>query len=231
MRLRTEAYTEQLKIWPKSGRHILAHYDERSIIVYQAYCPAIAGYAIEHGQFGGPEFNYSRMSWIKPGFLWMMCRSGWCTKVNQEVILALRLRREFFDSLLAQAVPTQSGMLSTDPARKQRDAVADYTDCTDGKDPIGEGHSGERHPAVRVQWDPDHDPAGRSLSRRAIQLGLRGQVLEAYGQRELLEVIDLSAFVAEQRDRLRAEGTAALETPCERVYVPADPAVAARVGL
>ncbi len=74
-------------------------------------------------------------------------------------------------------------------------------------------------------------PPGRSLSRRAIQLGLRGQVLEAYGQRELLEVIDLSAFVAEQRDRLRAEGTAALEIPRELVYVPADPAVAARVGL
>ena len=74
----TGLYTEQVKAWPKSGRHILAQYDEHSIIVYQAYCPAIGRYAIEHRRFGG-EFSYQRMSWIKPGFLWMMYRSGWGT--------------------------------------------------------------------------------------------------------------------------------------------------------
>jgi hypothetical protein len=46
------------------------------------------------------------MSWIKPNFLWMMYRSGWGTKENQEVTLALRVRRSFFDSLLAKAVPS-----------------------------------------------------------------------------------------------------------------------------
>jgi len=49
-------------------------------------------------------FSYSRMSWIKPNFLWMMFRSGWGTKEGQEIILGLRLRRPFFDSLLARAI-------------------------------------------------------------------------------------------------------------------------------
>jgi hypothetical protein len=70
-------------------------------------------------------------------------------------------------------------------------------------------------------------PTGARQERRAIQLGLRRAALEAYGQREALEILDLSAFVAEQR----ARPLAALCTPVERVYVPADPAVRARLGL
>ena len=84
---------------------------------------------------------------------------------------------------------------------------------------------------VRLQFDPDHHPSGAKLDRRAIQLGLRGGVLEAFGRRELVEVIDLSDFVAEQRSVLAARGASALITPRERVYTPGDPAVAARLGL
>ena len=100
-----EPYAEQVKVWPKTGRHILAQYDDDSVVVYQAYTPTISRYAIEHGRFGG-DFSYSRMSWVKPNFLWMMYRSGWGTKENQEVTLGLRVRRVFFDSLLAEAVPS-----------------------------------------------------------------------------------------------------------------------------
>jgi hypothetical protein len=69
------------------------------------------------------------------------------------------------------------------------------------------------------------------LDRRALQLGLRGEVLEAFGRRELVEVIDLSDFVAEQRARLSSGGVAAIVTPRERVYRPADPEVASRLRL
>lgn len=207
----TEPYSEQVEVWPRAGRHILAHYDDQSIIVYQAYRPSIGRYAVTHGKFGGGEFGYSRMSWVKPNFLWMMYRSGWGTKENQEVTLALRLRREFFESLLTQAVPSSwdRGTFATEEEWSQ--AVA--------------------RSSVRLQWDPDHDPFGAKLERRAIQLGLRGEVLEAFGQRELLEVIDLSDFVAEQRARLSSGGVASLVTPRERVYLPADPAIVARLGL
>jgi hypothetical protein len=208
--LETEPYGEQVKVWPAAGRHILAQYDEATVVVYQAYRPPIGRFAAEHGYFGG-EFSYSRMSWVKPNFLWMMYRSGWGTKGGQEVTLALRLRRRFFDSILAQAVPTAWDP-DLYPTRSDYEAAGSSA-------------------CVRVQWDPDHDPFGGKLERRAIQLGLRGEVLEEFGRRELVEVIDLSDFVAEQRERLSAGGTGALVTPRERVYRPDDSGIAARLGL
>lgn len=204
-----EPYLEQAKAWPQEGRHILAQYDDDTIIVYQAYRPSIGRYAAEHGAFGG-DFSYSRMSWVKPNFLWMMYRSGWGTKEGQEVTLALRLRRVFFDSLLAQAVPS-----SWD--RNLFASEEEWSQAVDGS-------------SVRLQWDPDHHPSGAKLERRAIQLGLRGEVLEAFGRRELVDVIDVSEFVVEQR-ALLSSGLSALVTPQERVYRPADPAVAARLGF
>ena len=205
-----EPYPEQMRIWPTEGRHILAQYDDSSIIVYQAYRPAIGQYAAQHGKFGG-DFSYSRMSWVKPNFLWMMYRSGWGTKEGQEVTLSLRIRLSFFESLLAEAVPSSWDRSLFKTEEEWSNAVA--------------GSS------VRLQWDPDHHPSGASLDRRAIQLGLRGETLEAFGQHELLEVIDLSEFVAEQRSRLRATGVNALIMPRERVYRPADLEVVSRLKL
>ena len=46
----------------------LVAYDDETIVVYQAYRPDIAAYAVEHEQFGGP-WSFGRMSWIKPNFL------------------------------------------------------------------------------------------------------------------------------------------------------------------
>jgi hypothetical protein len=65
-------YPEQATSWPPSWRHILAHFDDETIVLYQAYRPSIGRWAVEHGQLGGPEFSYTRMSWVKPNFLWMM---------------------------------------------------------------------------------------------------------------------------------------------------------------
>src|SRR5215472_5220996 len=97
--LETASYAEQMKGWPQTGQHILAQFDDETIIVYQAYRPSIARFAIEKGFFGG-DFKYSRMSWIKPNFLWMMYRSQWGQAEGQEVVLAVQVRRRFFDSLL-----------------------------------------------------------------------------------------------------------------------------------
>ncbi len=191
-------YCEQAPVWPQAGRHILAQYDDESIIVYQAYRPAIGRWAIEHGQLGGPEFGYARMSWIKPNFLWMMFRSGWGVKENQEITLGLRIRRAFFDDLLAQAIES-----SFSPKR--------FADNLEWKRALVQS-------TVRLQWDPDHDPSGTKMERRALQLGLRGPALQAFGGAELLEVIDLSEFVSKQRAVLAADGLGALATPTERVY-------------
>ncbi|WP_020472996.1 DUF4291 domain-containing protein [Zavarzinella formosa] len=210
VKLLTEPYKEQKEAWPKDGRHILAQFDDDTIIVYQAYRPSIGRWAAEHGAFGG-DFSFSRMSWVKPNFLWMMYRSGWGLKENQEITLALRIRRAFFDRLLSEAVPS-----SWD--RDQFETEQDWSRAV--------GRS-----SVRLQWDPDHHPSGAKLDRRAIQLGLRGETLEAFGRRELVEVVDLSEFVTEQRLRLASGSVSSLLTPRERVYRPADPDVAIKLRL
>jgi hypothetical protein len=210
MNLPADLYIKQADQWPSQGKHILAHYDAETIVVYQAYRPSIGKHVIAHGAFGG-DFSYSRMSWIKPNFLWMMYRSGWGTKDGQDITLALRLRRAFFDHLLAQAVAS-----SFDPS--------EYTTRDDWASAVAKS-------AVRLQWDPDHDPLGKPLLRRAIQLGLRGSVLEAFGRRELLDVIDMTEFVAVQRQQLLTVGLAQLKTPVERTYIPSDAATARRLRL
>jgi len=68
MQLVTEPYQTQLDRWPKSGHHILAQFDDQSIIAYQAYRPGIGHYAAKNGCFGGP-FSLQRMTWIKPSLL------------------------------------------------------------------------------------------------------------------------------------------------------------------
>jgi len=210
MELVTEPYREQVKLWPKEGRCILAQYDDDTIIVYQAYRPSIGRFVVKYGAFGG-DFSYSRMSWVKPNFTRMMYRSGWGTKEGQEVTLALRLRRQFFDDILTQAV---SSLWDPDQFAIEEDWKREV-----------------RRSFMRMQWDPDHLPSGAKVERRAIQLGLRGKVLKAFGQEELVEVIDLSKFVAEQRARLSSDGVSAIVTPRERVYQPNNPEIARRLRL
>lgn len=71
MNHRTEPYLAQAERWPRAGRDILAQLDAESVVVYQAFRPSIGRFALAHGHFGG-DFSLSRMSWIKPNFLWMM---------------------------------------------------------------------------------------------------------------------------------------------------------------
>lgn len=203
-----QQYAEQQPHWPRTGRHILAHFDDSSIVVYQAYRPAIADFAAKHQRFDG-EFSYNRMSWIKPNFLWMMYRAGWATKEGQERILAVRLPRDFFDELLRAAVPS-----TFDPAR--------YATNDDWKAAVARSE-------VRLQWDPDHDPQGRPLERRAIQLGLRGRMLRRYGEESLLSVDDITDFVAAQREHARGD-SASLTLPRERVYAP-EARAASNIGV
>src|SRR5262249_37499619 len=142
---------------------------------------------------------------IKPNFLWMMYRSDWGQADGQEMVLAIRLRRRFFDSLLARAVPStfDAQLFAGQDAWAAAVAGAD----------------------VRLQWDPDHLPTDEKCERRAIHLALRGAALEAYGKREIVQIIDMTAFVAEQRPNVHAWKTGRLMTPVEQVYVPADSVV------
>ena len=211
MSLTLEPYLLQVARWPASGRHILAQFDEDSVVVYQAYRPEIGHFAAKHGYLGG-AFSLNRMSWIKPNFLWMMYRCGWGLIPNQEVVLAVRLKRSAFDTVLAQAVHS---------AYKSRIYASheEWSVLVASSD-------------VRLQWDPDHDPAGAPLARRAIQLGLRGAVLARYAREWLLDVEDISEFVRQQH---RFAGLPSayerLEMPREAVYPVIDAGTAVRLEL
>ncbi|MFD4676782.1 DUF4291 domain-containing protein [Lentzea sp. NPDC058450] len=87
-------------------KEIRADYDDQSIVVYQAYSPAIADPALEAQRFV-PPFKLTRMTWIKPSFLWMMYRCGYATKEGQERVLAIRITREGFDWAVANAVSSR----------------------------------------------------------------------------------------------------------------------------
>jgi hypothetical protein len=210
MTLVTESYAAQVACWPRAGRHILAQFTDDAVVVYQAYRPAIGHFAARHKFFGG-TFSLNRMSWIKPNFLWMMYRSGWGTKEGQEVTLAIWLQRTAFDDILRQAVPSSF-------------APAVYADEAAWKRAVAQS-------SVRLQWDPDHAPDGSALERRAIQLGLRGDMLTQYARAWIVDIEDISDFVAEQRPRAQLGDHARLMTPREKVYPIGDPEIAARIGV
>lgn len=206
--LTLEPYVAQHARWPACGRHVLAQFDDESAVVYQAYRPSIGHFAAANGHFRGGGFSLQRMSWIKPNFLWMMYRCGWASKPDQEVVLAIWITRALFNAILAAAVPS-----TWDRERyPSRDAWQTAVKASN----------------VRLQWDPDHGPSGQPVERRAVQLGLRGDVLEAYAQP--LRIEDISDLVRQQRARYAAGGTAALMTPREAVY-PCAPATAAQLRL
>jgi hypothetical protein len=210
MKLRMEPYLEQQQRWPESGRHILAQFDDESVVVYQAYRPQIGRFAAEHGYFGG-AFKLDRMSWIKPNFLWMMYRSGWGTKEGQEVILAVWLRRSAFDAILKEAVHSTFVPEVYASEEEWKQAVA--------------------RSSVRLQWDPDHDPAGDKVERRAIQLGLRGEVLARYAREWIIRIEDISSMVEGQRPCSQPMSYHQLVIPREEVYPVEDRDVAGRLGL
>ncbi|MES2645142.1 MAG: DUF4291 family protein [Myxococcota bacterium] len=135
--MQIEPYAHAVTQWPPVGRHILAQHDAETLIVYQAFNPAIASAAVADQRLGGGGFSLTRMS-----------------------------------------------------------------------------------------WDPDHAPDGRASPRRAIQLGLRGEVLGRFAQEWPLAIEDITPFVVAQRGRV---GTPDLQVPVERAVALA-PDVAARIG-
>lgn len=195
--MKTENCNEQQKLLPKEGKHIIAHFDEKTITVYQAFRKGTAEFAATHQKFGGNFYSFTRMTWIKPNFMWMMYRSGWAMKPGQEGILAIKLKREGFDEIVKQAVHSSF----------QPDIYADRETW----------QVAAQNSEVRLQWDPDHDPVGEKLTRKAIQLGLRGEVLQKFNNEWIVEIEDITSFVAEHREFANGafEG---LVVPIERVY-------------
>lgn len=209
--INTVNYQQYLKEIPKSGRHILAQQSQTQILVYQAYNHQIADYAIQHQEFGGPDYSYSRMSWIKPNFLWMMYRCGWASKVNQERVLGIWIKTADFEQVLSQSVFSSF-------SKEQ------YTSHENWKAAL------ETKP-VRLQWDPDHDIHGQKQERKTIQLGIKGTLLAQFGKEMVQEVIDLTEFVKVQKAKVDQGQLSELLVPSESVFIPKSDAIRKQIGL
>lgn len=153
---------------------IRADYDRDTIVVYQAYGPQIAKPAVEQQRFVKP-FSFTRMTWIKPSFLWMMARSNWGNKAGQEHILKIRIKRTDWEYALSQAVLTHA---------EQRI----YGNVENWRQQMNEA-------LVNVQWDPERSVRGGNLEYRSIQVGISRHLIEAYATEWIVSIEDITPLV------------------------------------
>jgi len=211
MKIETKKYKDYVKAIPEKGKHILAQQQEDNILVYQAYRNSIADYAVKHQHFGGKDYSYERMSWIKPNFLWMMYRCGWASKPGQERVLGIWLKKSDFDIILENSVHSS---YQQDIYETHENWKATLTTKS-----------------VRLQWDPDHDPFGAKQERKAIQLGIKGDLLHAFGKEMILKIEEVSDFVLEQGKIVQSGNLDELRVPTESVYVPQNEPIQKSIGL
>lgn len=199
-RIRLQYYSESEKLLPQSGNCLSVYQFADSIVVYQAYKPAIANYAAENNKFGGANFSFNRMTWIKPNYLWMMYRSGWATKADQERILAIRITNEGWEELLSHATISsfKKEYHKNEEEWKKELSVSE----------------------VRLQWDPNHDPYGNKINRKAIQIGIKGEMFAKFNDNMIIEIYDITNFVSKQRIYVEHKQLQHLEIPIETIYEP-----------
>ena len=157
-------------------KQIRAYYTSSFIRVYQAYSHNIADNTLKNGKFTSPSFNFSRMTWIKPSFLWMMYRSGWAEKdAGQNRILAIDISHRGFQEIITQGALNQSANNDYFPEKKCYKKPADSD--------------------VIIQWDPERDILLNKLYYRTIQIGLRGDALNNYTEKWIVDINDITQKV------------------------------------
>ena len=209
--MKTEKYIEQKKRLPEKGKQLIGYLEDDNITVYQAFNKNIAEYAIKQQKFGGSSYSFTRMSWIKPGFLWMMYRAGWATKENQESILAITLPIIHFKTILQQAtISSYDNSLFTNEESWKKEL---------------------EKTEVRLQWDPDHNPYGEKQERKAIQLGMKGAILKSFCSEWVSSIEDITHFVKEEYRKVLSGNINDLNVPVENVIDLNDEEIEKRIGI
>ncbi|AGN86163.1 DUF4291 domain-containing protein [Enterobacter sp. R4-368] len=181
-------------------KQLRAFYNNDFIRVYQAYSDTIADSALAHGTFVSPPFSMTRMTWIKPSFLWMMYRSGWGKKdPNQHRILAIDLTHGGFKQILNQGILSHHRYSGAEEAEWQSQIKASD---------------------VVIQWDPERDIRLNKLDHRTIQIGLRNQAVADYCQKWIVNITDVTELAAKIHELVESEriNEALALLPEERVY-------------
>jgi len=200
--LQLENYQEHEHHIPSTGKFIIAQFDAESIIIYQAFKDSIAKYAVEHQKFGGFDYDFNRMTWLKPSFLWMMYYSGWAKKENQENVLAIKMKRDGFDRILEEAVMS-SFHANIYSSRKEWEEKLKKLRCAD-------------------TMGTHYDLFGAKTDRYAAKIGIKGALQQMYNDEWIIEIQNITPYVNAQQGLLEATKIAMLQLPHERAYTPAD---------
>lgn len=178
---------------------IRAVYDEYKIRVYQAYSDQLAKAALSEGTFASPLFSMTRMTWIKPSFLWMMYRSEWGRKdLRQSRILAIDITRIGFEWALEHSCPSRPS-LSMSPSDRNKLKTSF---------------------PVRIQWDPERDIYLQPLRYRSIQIGLGGEAAPLYINQwiqKITDITDLAQTIHGLVEKKKLDSARAM-LPLERPY-------------
>ncbi len=140
-----------------SGKRLLTQslLGDQGVWVYQAFSKETASTVLRYGNFlESPHFKLLRMSWLKPDFLSILHLSGMATKDGQETILAFLLDEDFFAFLLEKSFPS---------------SISKRNSLTEKRE-------------VLFQWDPVRGPFGQKTKRKALQLGIRDNVLKLFSE-------------------------------------------------
>lgn len=177
--------SESKKPSKPQNREIRAVYDDTTITVYQAYNSAIANAAVENQSLdASPLFRPTRMTWIKPSWCWMLYRAGYSYKdANQSNILAIKIRREYFESMLMDSVVT-----ADEPTKRGQDQI-------------------------RVQWDPErnHRIGVPDFSIRSIQIGIPAKPSADLVRNGIAEIKDVTDMARELKKTLEADPDISVE--------------------
>ncbi len=191
-------------------REVRASFNEKTIRIYQAYSPEIAVPALAAQKFL-PPFKTTRMTWIKPSFIWMMYRSGWAGKSGQEYILGIDILRSGFEWALANSCLSHF-IEDVHPTHADwENQIRDFP--------------------VRIQWDPERTIRLQPLPWRAIQIGLGPQSVPAYISEWITRIDDVTPL-AKKIESLVKGGEAGLIRnliPTEIPY-PLPDSISKRIG-
>ena len=165
----------------REKRVIKALYDEQTIRVYHGFHDETA---VDRVRFATYALNRNsrRMIWLKPSFLWAMHRCDWGEKRGQGRVLAIDIRRDGFDRILHEAVPTVF-------VEGQYPDIEDWKHCFNSA-------------AAHCQWDIARDVRGRPTNELTVQFGIRDQLLQLYCDEWMVKLTDVTETVRHMRSLL-----------------------------
>eukprot|EP00903_Cladosiphon_okamuranus_P015467 g14281.t2 len=106
-KLALERFSDSKAHWAAPHRQVFCQHDKDTVVLFRACCEHLGPHAAASGCFRGSpcyEKDRTRMMWFDTSFLVAMRKSCWGEKKGREVVLAIWVKRSFFEDCLGSAV-------------------------------------------------------------------------------------------------------------------------------